>query len=190
MNRTIGLLLLLLGAVAAHGSAPRDASSCFDIDDDAKRLNCYDTVLGRNKAPSAPTTAPASAAKAAPPATAAPAAVVAPAAAAAATSGAPTPVAPDASFGMNSKLRREQQGEQAAPGETKELAARVTQVKRSPEGFYTVWLDNGQVWRQIEIVRDLSFAAGDSVTIRRTFSGSYLLRNNVGNRAGYARRLE
>ena len=194
MNTTIRLLLLsLLWGATAQGAAPGDPARCVGIDDDTERLSCYDAALGRqrqatpvSKAASKPTAPVATTAPVAKATTAA-AAPAASATAAAVTAAKASSAGKESTFGLNSKQRLEQQG---TPEEAKEITAKVTKVQRSPEGYFTVWLDNGQAWRQSEVVKDLAFASGDSVTIRRTFSGGYLLRNDSGSRAGYARRLE
>lgn len=80
----------------------------------------------------------------------------------------------DANFGFTLE-----QIESKAPGGGSAKADRVTSavvaLKRDRDGRFTVTLENGQVWDQIEIQSGATPAVGDPVTIRRAAMGSYLL---------------
>ena len=68
---------------------------------------------------------------------------------------------------------------QNARGGAKRLTARVTNFSFSPTGYFTVELDNGQVWRQVngdtDYARFRTPARLNLVNIERGFLGSYNL---------------
>ena len=73
----------------------------------------------------------------------------------------------------------------AAPKRAQELLAGVTGVTYDARGRFTITLDNGQVWRQLE--GDTSVLSGSrisTVRISRGALGSYDL-NVVGRNASY-----
>jgi hypothetical protein len=78
--------------------------------------------------------------------------------------------------------------EQTAAAEVDTITAGVTEVSFTPFGRFIVFLDNGQVWRQIEGDTDLatfSFrkpAKDNKVMISRGLIGSYNLSINDSNR--------
>jgi phospholipase A1 len=57
------MALLLLIAVTAHADVPKSIGDCAKIDDDTKRIQCYDELAGRKASPSEPATAAAPAVK-------------------------------------------------------------------------------------------------------------------------------
>ncbi len=68
--------------------------------------------------------------------------------------------------------------EQASDAPLEEISAHVASVSFNPYGRFTVTLDNGQVWRQIQAdtgVARFRRKGGDSVTISRGMLGSYNL---------------
>jgi len=69
-------------------------------------------------------------------------------------------------------------GEPAAPEPLDHITAAVTGVAISGNGKFTVTLDNGQMWKQIDGdtgIAQFSKRGGDRVTISRGFLGSYNL---------------
>jgi hypothetical protein len=80
----------------------------------------------------------------------------------------------DANFGLT-----QQQIDSKAPGGVSVKSDRVTSevvaLKRDRDGRFTVTLQNGQVWDQIEIQSTARLATGDQVTIRGAAMGSFLL---------------
>ena len=165
MNRSCGVLLLFYVLTSAAQAA--DPRGCVAIDDDAKRLACYDTAFDRAPAP---------------PRVAAPA----PAAAAATV---PSP-SPDDEFGMNDRLREEKQGEAEKESPPERIQATVTAATRNVQGYYSLALDNGQRWTTTETAPAYSFKEGDVVSIKRASFGSFLLMRANGGRALRARRAE
>jgi hypothetical protein len=76
--------------------------------------------------------------------------------------------------------------EQTAAAEVDRITAGVTEVSFTPFGRFIVFLDNGQVWRQIEGDTDVATfkkpAKDNKVTIGRGLIGSYNLSINDSNR--------
>jgi hypothetical protein len=72
---------------------------------------------------------------------------------------------------------RKPEPERGAPADVDEIKGTVTQVVFSPYNRFTVTLDNGQVWRQIDAdtAKARFHKNGDAVTISRGAIGSYNL---------------
>lgn len=74
----------------------------------------------------------------------------------------------------------------AQPPEVDSISAGVTDYALNPFGKFIVFLDNGQVWKQIEGDSDHALFRKDpkdnKVTISRGFVGSYNLTLNDGNK--------
>lgn len=67
-------------------------------------------------------------------------------------------------------------GETAPPAPIESIGAKVAEFAYTPFGKFIVFLDDGQVWRQLEGDSDkANFRKGDTVTISRGFIGSYNL---------------
>lgn len=148
----------MLGAVVALAvpaalPAAGAADQCIAIDEDARRLACYDAALGRS-AQTPP--APASAQVAAPAANTAPPP--------AATTAPPSPVPPHVT-------------ETPQPSS---FTSEVDTVERGRDGQFIATLANGQVWEQSERNSAALVRKGDTVTIRRAALGSYLLLTSGG----------
>jgi hypothetical protein len=79
-----------------------------------------------------------------------------------------------------------QPGEPPKAEEIESIAAGVTEYSFTPFGKFIVFLDNGQIWRQIEGDTDQAHfhrvAADNKVTISRGVFGSYNLQLNGGAR--------
>jgi hypothetical protein len=90
-----------------------------------------------------------------------------------------------AQFG-NDKLPATHAKEETAAAEVDSITAGVTDVAFTPFGKFIVFLDNGQVWRQIEGDSDHAVfkrpAKANRVTIGRGFIGSYNLTLNDSER--------
>ncbi|HEX3430772.1 MAG TPA: hypothetical protein VHT03_07790 [Rhizomicrobium sp.] len=72
--------------------------------------------------------------------------------------------------------------EETAAAEVDHISAQVSEVSFTPFGRFIIFLDNGQVWRQIEGDADRAIfkkpAKANTVTIGRGFIGSYNLSLN------------
>ncbi|MGH6889091.1 MAG: hypothetical protein ACREHF_07845 [Rhizomicrobium sp.] len=89
-----------------------------------------------------------------------------------------------AQFGANTLPATHAKEEQAG-AEVDSVTAGVSDVAYTPFGKFIVFLDNGQVWRQIEGDADHAIfpkSGKTSVTIRRGFIGSYNLTIGDSNR--------
>ena len=83
------------------------------------------------------------------------------------------------------------EGEAPPPEPIDSITAKVTDYAFTPFGKFIVFLDDGQVWRQIEGDADrASFAKDDTVTISRGALGSYNLKVNDSAKTYKARRVK
>jgi hypothetical protein len=94
----------------------------------------------------------------------------------------------------NEELPQTQQKVATAETEIGSISASVTKVTLSPFGRFTVFLDNGQVWRQIEGDVDRAMfrnpANENKVTIERGFIGSYNMTLNGSEKIYKVKRLQ
>ena len=161
------LLVLSAAGVAAQDSLSTQVAACLPITGMLQRLACYDRVAHTL----APAPVPRSASLPRPPASAAPAAMaLAP----------PVAAAPS---GLGSE--RLPRTASLAPKRPQEMIFGVASVNRDARGRFTITLDNGQVWRQLE--GDTAELTGSKVTmvrISRGALGSYDL-NIVGRNATF-----
>ena len=188
------LAVFLLASFPAHAGANDDTiaaiGKCATVTDNTARLACYDTVAGQLKAVEAapqPQAAPAQTAATAPPA---------------------AKENEESWFGIASwfgsdkvspaaQTTPQQFGSEnlppppAAPGAPPpvepldRIMATVTDFAYSPYGRFVVFLDNGQVWQQLEGDTDrahFSKSKKDLVTISRGLLGSYNLV--IGDHSG------
>lgn len=88
-------------------------------------------------------------------------------------------------FGSD-RLPETQAKEQTAAAEVDHITAGVTDFAYTPFGKFIVFLDNGQIWRQLEGDSDHAVfrkpAKSNKVTISRGFIGSYNLTLNDSDR--------
>jgi hypothetical protein len=162
----LGLLPLTTLAASAVNTA--DLARCAAIAGADQRLACYDTLARRALPPpavpaAAPSTAPAAAPTAAP---------------LAASSAAANPAPPN--FGMS-------RHEQTAPSQAEAIKALVTQITTDRQYNVHVTLDNGQIWTFN--ASDSPLRPGDTVTIKRSALGSYLL-TTADHHSWHAQRLQ
>lgn len=166
MQTPYPLLLGLLGWFAAASAAAGETdelSRCAELESDAKRLECYDAALRRGAA-EPPRKQRAAMPEASKPAAAEPApaqALVPPVESAPAAEG---------RFGLDAPA------EPAKPAEeTKELGARITEIKVRRNGERIFILDDGQVWAEKSPSPSLRLEVGDRVTIKSGLFGSHRL---------------
>jgi len=197
------LLLTTLAplTVAWAQNVPDGLRKCTAESNDAKRLACFDREMtslmsgagatAKAAPPPAATTAAApgaspAAPKAAPPAPSATAPAAATATAAAAAAAAPAAKAPAATaaasdttlsaeerFGLSDEQQRKKEN-QPEPDKVDHLNGTVTALSKRPQGELVVTLDNKQVWAQ-RYPESFVVNVGDTVTIKSTFIGSYLM---------------
>lgn len=172
---TTGLLLL---ASQAHANLNVDAlQACSMIENNAKRLTCYDKIMGveANKPAKQLEQKPATPI----------AATTSQAATASAQPAKPTPAAQPAEtaqseFGLEHKVK-ENVGD--------ELVGVVASVKQSRHNGLTITLENGQVWRQIGS-DSFKIKSGDTIVISRAMFNSFLMKKQGQNRSIRVKRVD
>jgi hypothetical protein len=171
-KRALLLALVLVGAATsalAQDSLPAQLTRCLEIPGVLQRLACYDRV--------AHSVAPASGARTSGVATERPVLSAAPPLAYAAP---PIATVPPATGLGSERLPRAKSARRAS-----EMVAGVAGISYDARGRFTVTLDNGQVWRQLEGDTGVLQAARIStVRISRGALGSYDL-NVEGRNATY-----
>ncbi len=181
MSPRAGLWLALLVSLSATPSAAEDETllGCRAIEDSGERLACYDRVVdrvNREIAPGAPATEPR-----------------------VSSSERPASESPSSEAPEDRTLRERLFGRSASESATAlrrtygietpdEIAARVSDAKRMGDKTYQFSLDNGQVWRQVEVVHFV-LKAGDQVEIEAGLAGSYYLRRNGAGRTIRVKRI-
>lgn len=133
---------------------PEQLRRCAEIEDDARRLACYDRHV---RGGAAETTAAAPSA-------------AAPVSGSPAPGSSEPPPAADAEQGFGLPEEREQREE-----EPDLISARITRidVRRNGERIFT--LDNGQMWVEDSPAPSLRLEVGDTVTIKAGLFGSHRL---------------
>jgi len=170
VTRTIAsLFLAIVGATAAmaQDNLPGQLTACLQITGMLQRLACYDRVAHAVGPVSPPRNVPAQR----------PVAQIAPPPA----SGAP----PLAYAAPPTGLGSERLPRTASVKRAQELIAGVAGISYDARGHFTVTLDNGQVWRQLEgDTGQLQATRNSTVRISRGALGSYDL-NVVGRNATF-----
>ena len=165
-------LLFVLAAATpamAQDALSSQLTACVQITGVLQRLACYDRVAHSLGPVPVPRSAPVQ--RAAPP----PVAYAPPIAAA------PPVAAPPIGLGSERLPRTAS----AAPRRAQELTAAITGISFDARGRFTITLDNGQVWRQLEgDTAMLQGARNSTARISRGALGSYDL-NVVGRNATY-----
>lgn len=69
------------------------------------------------------------------------------------------------------------------------LIARVASLSYDRNDYFTVTLNNGQVWRQTEVSR-IKISEGDKVTIEQGVFGSFILKSEASNRTARVKRVK
>jgi hypothetical protein len=169
---------LLFAAAPALAQSPEALAKamidCAVIPRDADRLACYDTAVA---ATSAEARAIATARAEASAKIAAEEAAIA-AAAAKAKAEADALAAAEASkeaFGNESIKSRGKERFAPPPGELQEIETVITETFTNREGFSVFLLENGQLWREVDIATKINTRVGDKVRIERAALGGYKL---------------
>jgi hypothetical protein len=208
-------LVLLLGTSAAAAAGPRDdaleaVAKCAGLSDDHARLSCYDAAAASVKSALAvPQAAPQTAtAQAAPPPKQPETTFGLPSIFA---GGGQTPQTTPQQFGSETVPKPPPPPEPPPanpavaanvppppppppePQELDSIAAGVSDYAFNPFGRFTVFLDNGQIWQQVEGDTDKAHFdqhGPNKVTISRGIFGSYGLRINEAGIAFKVKRLK
>jgi hypothetical protein len=161
-------VLTLSVTQTAGGAELADALlDCRALASAVARVDCYDQLADTQTAAINQATQIGTVERAAP-------AVAATETAAAATVEATADASQEAFFGKNETEIRKSAQEAAGTTEVDQMAARVSEVRKSATGKAIITLDNGQVWKQIDSSR-LRLSSDDQVTIRRASLGSFML---------------
>lgn len=147
---------------------------CAVIPRDADRLACYDAAVAQS---STEARAIATARAEASARIAAEEAAIA-AAAAKARTDADALAAAEASkqaFGNEGVKSRGKERFASAPGEVQEIETTLTDTFTNREGFSVFLLENGQLWREVDVATRINTRAGDKVRIERAALGGYKL---------------
>jgi hypothetical protein len=171
-KRALPFILMLVGTATsalAQDSLPAQLTKCLEIPGVLQRLACYDRVA-HSVAPAYGARTPGTAVERPVLRTPPPLAYAAP----------PTAVIAPATGLGSERLPRAASDRRAS-----EMVAGVASITFDPRGHFTVTLDNGQVWRQLEGDTGVLQKAGIStVRISRGALGSYDL-NVEGRNATY-----
>jgi hypothetical protein len=151
MRRMIGFLsAAALATTAAAQSAPDPLDACAQKADAAARLACFDKEMQRRHAPhTTPTRTPPAAARQA-----------------------------DDTVGLEGTQLRKKLHEKGIEADKPKPQPMVAQVQRAlsrPDHRYTLVLDNGQVWEQVDSQAGLFIQAHEPVTITPGLLGSFFL---------------
>ncbi len=186
--------LSILASSFALAAADEDSNmnallECAALQDDARRLECFDNATAEPQAPAVVNEAAAS-----PPVEAAEPASVAtppdePAAVAPAAAAAAAPeLSPVEKFGMNAAVAARSAGSVQSDKLT-EISATVTHVSKRAYGELVVTLENGQVWTEKESEYGFRVKEGDTITIRQGTFGGYRMISR-GNRSSQVVRVK
>lgn len=175
-RRRCAAVTVLLGTAMLAGADPeRDAlEACRNIADDARRLECYDGIPLQTTAPQAPAVAE-TAATPAPPAV--PDAPPAPSAAPAQASASEDGNVVQRGLGRLRGLFGRDEPPVEKPPELQSIDAQVVKFVKLARGNHRLTLEDGQVWREIEVKPRARYRVGDNVEIARGAFGSYNLSN-------------
>ncbi|MBU6472637.1 MAG: hypothetical protein KGQ94_08260 [Alphaproteobacteria bacterium] len=199
LSAGVAVLLAFSGPAVAQqagGTLLHALAGCAGLSDGAARLACYDRLAPQVNAA---LTAGAPAVQSAPAVAAAPpSAPQAPAAPAVAATQPPAPKdqsswfgfdmgdlfgsspkaqTTPAQFGADQLPQKPQQQASAQPREIDSITAGLTEYAKTPFGKFIVFLDNGQIWRQLQGDGTVAYfphkLKGVSVEISRGLLGSY-----------------
>jgi hypothetical protein len=166
MRRMIGFLSATTLSMFAMAQSPPDPlEACAQKSDAAARLACFDQEMQRRHANNTTRVTPAPEARAA---------TVAPA-----TAAAKKPA--DDTIGLaGSQLRKKQRDAGIVVERPKppDIVAQVSRAVSHPDHRFTFFLDNGQVWEQIETQQGLFVDKNESVTIGPGVLGAFFLKTS------------
>lgn len=173
------LLSLLLTSPGAQAGTTDALQTCAALRDDVARLECFDRVARQ---------------------------ALTPVDAEPATEGPPAPQAAPTEASAETRIETgdddqagiERFGKDGSAAATRraaedvpdEISATITRIEEAPRGQRTVYLDNGQVWRESSRNRKLALAVGDPVRIKSGLFGAYKLLGPDGKRYTRASRVE
>jgi hypothetical protein len=171
------LILVLMPALAVASEGQLDAARlCAQLESNPQRLECYDRVFqagGTKVASSGQLAQPAS-----PIATA-------PATATVADTPPASAVAPASSEEPRTNSRKE--GDDSGTTRPASFEAKVIMLKETRRDVYRIWLDDGQVWQQMDMASLFQVAEGDTVRIEKARMGGYRMARVSKGRSAWVR---
>ena len=141
---------------------------CTALQDDARRLECFDNATAETASVATALNEPAE---------------VAPAAVALLPA-----LSPVEEFGMNATLEA-QSAKEGQTAKLTEMIALVTHVRERLYGELVVTLENGQVWTEKDSEYGFRIKVGDTITIRRGRLGGYRMVS-IGKRSSQVVRVK
>ncbi|WP_105200361.1 hypothetical protein [Pseudoalteromonas sp. T1lg10] len=172
------LATLSTTAQADDGVNIQALKACSFIENDFRRLLCYDNIMAGKPIDSMPANVPANkAGKSQGKGAEASAAAAGNANANAANKGKKD----KGDFGLEHKQRNEENGD--------ELVAKVSSIKEAPYGELIITLDNGQRWRQVG-TESFRISKNDTVVISRAMFNSFLLKKQGSNKSIRVKRTD
>ncbi|WP_105189482.1 hypothetical protein [Pseudoalteromonas sp. T1lg48] len=185
------LATLSTTAQADNGVNIQALKACSYIENDFRRLLCYDNIMAGKPIDSMPANAPAEVPAQSQKGKGKGPSANAAGAAAGATAGAGAAASAASNKGNNSKrefgLEHKQKDDN--DGNPDELVAKVSQVKEAPYGELIITLDNGQRWRQIG-TDSFRISKNDTVVISRAMFNSFLLKKQGSNKSIRVKRTD
>jgi hypothetical protein len=170
------LILVLLPAMAVASEGQLEAARlCAQLENNPQRLVCYDRVFQAD----AVAVASSGHSAAASPSAAAPATVTVTATPPA------SPVAPGSGEEPRTNSRKE--GDVSGTTRPASLEARVIMLKETRRDVYRIWLDDGQVWQQMDMSSLFQVAEGDTVRIEKARMGGYRMARVSKGRSAWVR---
>lgn len=165
---------LLLGTASLAGANPeREAlDACRNIADDDRRLECYDDIPLQPPV-ARPSAVAETVATPAPPAV--PEALPPPDAPAAPAAASEDGNVVQRGIGRLRGLFGRDEPTVEKPPELDSIEAQVVKFVKLARGNHSLTLEDGQVWREIEVKRRARYRVGDAVVIARGALGSYNL---------------
>lgn len=167
MIRLFATSLAFLALTLPAEAPAEELRTCRDLTDDRARLACYDAVVdrgrkGEDRGPDSITEKVTAAAPAEPGAT-------------------EVNLSQEDLFGKSSKEVERAVAKATETERIDSLSATVTRLQEYGYDKVLITLDNGQVWKQID-VSSLRLRVGDTVDIERAALGSFMLRKQGNNR--------
>lgn len=144
--------------VAAASNAALEA--CTKLTDDGARLACFDREVAALMARQHAAGAPAAAANAAAPAAATPP---------------PRALTEEQKMGLPSGRILQLERPASAPPPPSSMTVAIKSISVDGNNHQVFTLENGQIWRQVELDAHFSVKPGDSITISRGVMDSYFM---------------
>jgi hypothetical protein len=162
-------LVSLLGVVVAvHAQAAdvTDPRACLTVEDRASRLECYDRALGRPDDPARIAGTPSVAATSG--------------SSEALSAGTASPAPRTAEqvrteFGLSESTKQARASRDRGQKGLESIEATVQRVDQRPTGERAFYMEDGQVWLELEAYSQARVRPGDVVTVRKASLASFML---------------